>query len=514
MLKISVVGKVLLVFFDMSVIKSNTSTTRCCCRSRISNNGNNNNVDQTDVTAKLLYRIAFTIWHVALYIENASTKQHTHDQPVKNGGDINKRSPHSRDRPGGNSNISGGMDLSYVTERIISVSFPSSTTQHSYRQGQQQAAHMLRNKHGDNYMVFNLSEPKRALRNEHKHVKEVGWAPNLAPPLEKLCSVCKEIDSWLSGDQHRIAVLHARGNKDKLGVIVAAYMHYSSICGNAEQALDRFSMRKFLEDNVGPLSLPSNKRYVDYFAGLLSHHIKINAAPMYLTHVTVLGAPSFQHGGCKAFLKLYEGHTPVYTSGVYSVSKGVSQFTVNVTGDGRRGLQLRGDILIKCYHRGDAGRETVFACQFHTCAVADYTLSFTRQELDIACNANFSEKCSRQILWAIRYSRSLTDSRFPIDGAVELHFSPGPEGRHPVPAPTPAVPYTVADDPVTRADSPLLVEDYDDEEEYDEVFYKYEYFTNLTTQCRVIRGQLTLSGKLLDGKKLLLAIRQLRLYAL
>ena len=58
--------------------------------------------------------------------------------------------------------------------------------------------------------VFNLTEPKRALRNEHKHVKEVGWAQNLAPPLEKLCSVCKEIDSWLSGDQHRIAVLHAR----------------------------------------------------------------------------------------------------------------------------------------------------------------------------------------------------------------------------------------------------------------------------------------------------------------
>lgn len=36
---------------------------------------------------------------------------------------------------------------------------------------------------------------------------------------------------------------------------------------------------------------------------------------MYLTHVTVLGAPSFQQGGCKAFLKLYQGQTAVYTSG-------------------------------------------------------------------------------------------------------------------------------------------------------------------------------------------------------
>lgn len=68
------------------------------------------------------------------------------------------------------------------------------------------------------------------------------------------------------------------------------------------------------------------------------------------------------------------------------MSSGVSQFTVNVASERRRGLQLRGDILIKCYHRGDVGRETIFSCQFHTCAVADYTLSFTKQELDYACN--------------------------------------------------------------------------------------------------------------------------------
>lgn len=62
----------------------------------------------------------------------------------------------------------------------------------------------------------------------------------------------------------------------------------------------------------------------------------------------------------------------------------MNQFTVNVAGERRLGLQLRGDILIKCYHRNEIGRETIFSCQFHTCAVADYTLSFTKQELDYA----------------------------------------------------------------------------------------------------------------------------------
>ncbi|CAG2066230.1 unnamed protein product, partial [Timema podura] len=146
-----------------------------------------------------------------------------------------------------------------------------------------------------------------------------------------------------------------------------------------------------------------------YFSGLLSGNIRINSAPLYLTHVTVLGAPSFEvaaddgsgGGGCRAFLKVYEGLVPVYTSGVHSVAGGTRQFTVNVAGERhRRGLQLRGDILLKCYHRcyqggiapppshaqgAQGSRELVFSCQFHTCAVTDYTLSFTRQELDHAC---------------------------------------------------------------------------------------------------------------------------------
>lgn len=94
-------------------------------------------------------------------------------------------------------------------------------------------------------------------------------------------------------------------------------------------------------------------------------------------------------------------HGIVILAGIYSVSSGVGQFTVSVASERRRGLQLRGDILIKCYHRGDIGRETIFACQFHTCAVADYTLSFTRQELDNACNGKI---CRRHIVDSNRLS--------------------------------------------------------------------------------------------------------------
>ncbi|KAF7263394.1 hypothetical protein GWI33_002588, partial [Rhynchophorus ferrugineus] len=59
-------------------------------------------------------------------------------------------------------------------------------------------------------------------------------------------------------------------------------------------------------------------------------------------------------------------------------------------------------------------------------------------------------------------------SRFPVDGAVQLHFSSGPDARYPVPAPTPAVPYTsLNDDPVVRANSPFNGQEFDDDEDTD-----------------------------------------------
>ena len=58
--------------------------------------------------------------------------------------------------------------------------------------------------------VFNLSEPRGGMRREHARVKECGWPPVLAPPLERLCSVCKDMDTWLGGGSSRVAVLHVR----------------------------------------------------------------------------------------------------------------------------------------------------------------------------------------------------------------------------------------------------------------------------------------------------------------
>ena len=52
------------------------------------------------------------------------------------------------------------MDLTYITDRIIAMGFPASGVEATYRNSIDNVSSFLRERHGLNYLVFNLSERK------------------------------------------------------------------------------------------------------------------------------------------------------------------------------------------------------------------------------------------------------------------------------------------------------------------------------------------------------------------
>jgi len=50
-----------------------------------------------------------------------------------------------------------------------------------------------------------------------------------------------------------------RGARERIALVVAAYMHHSNICGGPDQALDRFAMRRYLCEH-GSVEQPSHRR--------------------------------------------------------------------------------------------------------------------------------------------------------------------------------------------------------------------------------------------------------------
>ncbi|XP_058152638.1 tensin-3 isoform X2 [Dasypus novemcinctus] len=297
------------------------------------------------------------------------------------------------------------LDLTYITERIIAVSFPAGCSEESYLHGLQKVTRMLKSKHGDNYLVLNLSEKRYDLTKLNPKIMDVGWPDQHAPPLDKMCSVCKAQESWLHSDPQHVVVIHCRGGKGRIGVVISSYMHFTNVSASADQALDRFAMKKFYDDKVSALMQPSQKRYVQFLSGLLSGSVKMNASPLFLHFVILHGIPSFDTGGaCRPFLKLYQAMQPVYTSGIYHVGlENQSRVCIAI----EPAQLLKGDVMVKCYHKKyrSATRDVIFRLQFHTGAVQGYGLMFGKEDLDDASK----------------------DDRFPDYGKIELVFSATPE---------------------------------------------------------------------------------------
>lgn len=41
-------------------------------------------------------------------------------------------------------------------------------------------------------------------------VQDYGWPDLHAPPLDRICAVCKAMETWLTSDPHNVVVLHCR----------------------------------------------------------------------------------------------------------------------------------------------------------------------------------------------------------------------------------------------------------------------------------------------------------------
>ncbi|XP_055303742.1 uncharacterized protein LOC129569175 isoform X2 [Sitodiplosis mosellana] len=327
------------------------------------------------------------------------------------------------------------LGLNYVTERILASVLPHRVQNQQQKRDneladgphigdapqdiyEQELISMLEQKHGKNYKLFDLESCISTIT------------------LEKLCELCKHMDCWLGSGREKVVILQDRGDRQRLGSAIAAYLEYLNICASSyahrnglsnEDAraqssiarnwldLDIFSMKKFLLDVIGPLRVPSHRRYLQYFSGLLSGKIRINSHPLYLRFVTIESPPSWlqhekialQQAEWRSFIKIYEGLNCVFTSDIHVIPITTRQFIYEI---GQ--LRLRGDVIIRCYqitanertmnlHSTKLlNRELIFSTQFHTCAITERDVTFYRNDLDYACD----------------------DPRIPIDHKVTLHF--------------------------------------------------------------------------------------------
>ncbi|OQV25857.1 Tensin-1 [Hypsibius exemplaris] len=299
------------------------------------------------------------------------------------------------------------MEAVFVTERILLLSAPDNISESVYRPAIKQISRQIQLDYGpDHYLILNVSESRSDLiRLNSTHVMDYGWPGGFAPALERLCAICKQADVWMHTSPRNVLIIHCKGGLGRAALVIASYMHYTSICATSNQALDRYAMKHFFDDELRRHILPSQRRYVKYFSGLLSGQIVLNSDPVSLSSISLIQVANFDgKAACRPCFKIYQNNETIWTSEVYSMSEAEERriLTINL----RPSLTLRGDILIKCYHhkkmRPDL-KDTIFRCQLHTCDIQNDILTLSKGDLDEANN----------------------DIRFREDGQVQLTFSQG-----------------------------------------------------------------------------------------
>jgi len=165
------------------------------------------------------------------------------------------------------------LDLTYITDRIIAMSFPSSGKTSMYRNPISEVSRFFNTKHADHYKLYNLcSERKYETHWFNESVERVLIDDHNVPRLSQLLQYCYSVDEWMKKDEKNIIAIHCKGGKGRTGTCVAAWMIYSGQFKTAEEALNYFGVRR--TDKAKGLRFqgvetPSQSRYVGYLERVL-----------------------------------------------------------------------------------------------------------------------------------------------------------------------------------------------------------------------------------------------------
>ncbi|KAB0397989.1 hypothetical protein E2I00_018130 [Balaenoptera physalus] len=206
------------------------------------------------------------------------------------------------------------LDLTYITERIIAMSFPSSGKQSFYRNPIKEVVRFLDTKHQNHYRVYNLcsmymtryfasidrkqvthcmvrdmtrasfisGERAYDAKYFHDRVRRYMIDDHNVPSLSEMVAFSKEVKEWMAQDEENIAVIHCKGGKGRTGTMICAYLLASEIFATAEDSLYYFGERrtdKSTSSKFQGIETPSQNRFVGYFA-MVKNTYNLTLPPM------------------------------------------------------------------------------------------------------------------------------------------------------------------------------------------------------------------------------------------
>jgi len=237
------------------------------------------------------------------------------------------------------------LDLSYVSDRIIAMGFPSENMESLFRNSLDDVRSFLEEKHKDHYKIYNLcAERSYDIQKFHSRVAVYPFDDHSPPEFGQMLPFCSDVAQWLAEAADNVAVVHCKAGKGRTGLMICAYLLYSKMFTTAEDVLNYYGSARTFDSNG--VTIPSQRRYVDYFATKLLKSLQFEYTPvkMYLTHFIIEPPPHIGLGHHVAHLQfqVLQPLVPPYHSEVYTVNLDDNKLILEL----RSPLLLSGDVKI------------------------------------------------------------------------------------------------------------------------------------------------------------------------
>ena len=285
------------------------------------------------------------------------------------------------------------LDLSYITENIIAMGFPSEDIDKIYRNSVSDVKRFFTKRHPNKYKVYNLCSEREYEENTFEREAYYPFDDHQAPSLKLILPFCIDVEEWLKADSENIAAIHCLAGKGRTGTMICCYLMYSNFVNSADDAIKLYGRMR--TTNGKGVTIPSQLRYIYYFEEILKIHsgknlnnFCIQSPTVYITKIKFFTIPHYYSFGSKNCTPYFiiENQNSVYNYKKNSHNRlrsfkheSDAEFNVN-------NFTVLGDVKITFYHKSSLGKEKMFTFWFHTYLIPkDGVWQIKKSMLDKAC---------------------------------------------------------------------------------------------------------------------------------